>query len=259
MQATQTKLAGQFCPLSLTEGTEIGQREGVPLRLGEGTLLAWAWESEEDYMKLYTDSSRYHEGEQVAGGQRSFWERDTDRMQADSIRLKTLESLFGPLRGRSLLDVGSGTGAFPSLAQNVYGARAVGIEPNSGMVAQGMCLGRPVGEGDVSSLEKWRGMDFITMHDVFEHLTRPHEALQLAREALSDSGVLVVEMPEFDSPDQRKAGLDWKHIRPRQHLCLYSRESAESLYAAHGFTVASFVRPLAGKLGKMAHYLIKET
>lgn len=258
MTNTTVKTAGAFCPLCSERGTHVAVRDGVPLRECCGSLLAWAWSSEEAYMNLYTESSRYHEGEQVNEGQRSFWERDTDRMMADSIRLKTLEALFGPIRGRKLVDIGSGTGAFPSLACNVYGADAHGIEPNGGMVAQGQCLGRPIMQGDVNSLALFQGLEFITLHDVFEHLTRPAEALELAREALAPGGLLVIEMPEWDSPNQRESGYDWKHIRPRQHLCLYAREPAESLYSDHGFMVASFVRPLAGSLGKMAHYLVKE-
>jgi SAM-dependent methyltransferase len=252
-----TKVAGEFCPLCGERGRLVAQKDGVALRACCGSLLAWAWNSEAEYEGLYTESSRYHEGEQMAEGQRTFWERDSDRMQADSIRLRTLGALFGPLRGRKLIDIGASTGAFASLARHTHGMDARGIEPNPGMVAQGMTLGRPVEVGTWQSIEG--GADFITLHDVFEHLTRPHECLDTVYAVLNPGGVLVIEMPEWNSPDQQAAGLGWKHIRPRQHLCLYSRESAESLYAAHGFTVASFVRPLAGKLGKMAHYLIKET
>ena len=57
-------------------------------------------------------------------------------------------------------------------------------------------------------------------------------------------------MPEFQ-------GLgDWKkHIKPREHLCLFSRGAAEQLYGEEGYTPIEFHRPRRGELGKMSHIL----
>ena len=214
-------------------------------------LLSWQWPSEAEYERFYVEDARYHEQAQRDEGQRSFWQRDSDHLGAAAARLRMIQAASGPIETKGLLDIGAGTGIFASLARSGFAMDAEGLEPNPGMVAQGQSLGRPVLRGDWREARAGDAWDFITLFDVFEHLSRPRACLRHLRDCLAPEGLLIFEMPEYQAPDPA-----WKkHIRPKQHLCLYSREAAEQLYREEGFEIVLFYRPLNGILGKMSHFL----
>lgn len=212
-------------------------------------MLSWTWDSVEAYDAWYSHPTAYAVEEQRAGGQRDMILRDTEALAAARLRLDALESLWGRVTGMRMVDIGCGTGAFVAAAA-ARGARASGIDRNTTLAEKAQALGRDVRGGD------WRDMrdsaDIITAHDLMEHLVNAPDFLNSMRERLHPGGVLVVEMPEF-----RASNAAWtRHIRPRQHVCLYTREAAESLYAKTGFRVVAFYRPLRGTLGKMTHLLM---
>lgn len=253
----QTYLAGAQCPLCGSDGTRIGMREGVALRecRCEGRmLLAWAWKSEAEYEGLYADDTAYPVTEQAAGGQPSFFAKDPEQVTAAIARLTTLTTLFPPRKlDARLVDVGAATGAYVSAAGG-FGYRAEGLEPCAAMVAAGQAMGRPLRVGGWQAVDS--PADVITLHDVFEHLTRPLTCLRHLKACLAEpGGILVIELPEWESPHQRAAGLDWKHIRPRQHLFLPNDRAARALFARADLEVMAAVRPLQGRLGKVAYYL----
>lgn len=130
-----------------------------------------------------------------------------------------------------------------------YGYEAYGIDPNPALSTSGKMITAGTWK-DVQGV--W---DIFTLHDVFEHLTRPREALRHLKDHLSEKGLIVVEQPEFDSSHQRAAGMAWKHIRSRQHICLYSKGAFEQLAEEEGFEAFAFYRPLRSSLGKMVHIL----
>lgn len=250
--------AGMFCPWCGGHGDVLPRSPDILLRRCCGILLSWQWESEEAYEALYTQDSLYHEAEQQREQQRTYWERDGEAVAAAHSRCKALFGLFPFDKNYFrpfLVDIGTATGAFPFIAQ-AYGYDAHGIEPNEAMVRDARMTGRAIRHGGWEMV-KANGYDVITLHDVFEHLTRPLRCLQRLHTLLKDDGVLVIEMPELDCPQCRKEGLAWKHLRPRQHVALYSDLAAQRLFTACGFRVTALVRPMQGKLAKICYYLQK--
>src|SRR5579871_5829830 len=126
--------------------------------------------------------------------------------------------------------------------------QATGLEPSPDACTWAQQHDRPTQQG--SWPEAAPAWDVISLHDVFEHLTCPHDCLEHLMRCLTPGGVLIIEMPEWDSPHQRQEGWQWRHIKPRSHLCLYSRAGAEALFEQHGLQVDAFWRPLRGSLGK---------
>lgn len=242
-------IAGELCPLCSSRGLQIGEKDGIPLRLccHCNILLAWAWPDESAYERQYSDPEDYHVREQIANGQKPFAERDKEHCTAACARLHTLESLY-PLPGRTLVDVGAGTGAFVDMASQYHGVKAHGFEPCGTLVASARKAGRDMHVGGWQDVAG--EVDFITLFDVFEHITRPHEALDHFYQHLANDSRLVIEMPEWDSPQMNASGLGWKHIRPRQHVALYSDSAFRDLLARHGFVLDAFYRPVSGSLGK---------
>jgi SAM-dependent methyltransferase len=246
-------VAGRECPLCGERGTRIGAKEGVSLRLCCGSLLAWAWADEVEYEGWYEDPRAYPVLEQRANGQSPFVERVPEQVAAAHARLDTLTALYVPPDGSSMLDVGTGTGTFVEVAQRRCCCPVEGVEPCGALVYAAQARHLPIWRGDWRTVE--RRYAIITLFDVLEHLTRPFECLCHLRQRLEPGGVLVVEMPEWDSPHQRRQGLYWKHIRPRQHLWLPSRSAAETLFEWAGYDVMTFHRPLCGSLGKASWLL----
>lgn len=243
----QNVLACPLCEHTISSGTVECNSSHPKVR------LTWLHESREAYEQMYSEGERYHRDEQLREGQKAFWERDGEHLGASHARLKFLEAVIGPLQGRTLLDIGAGTGAFASLARYAYGMEAEGIEPNRAAVVQGKSLGRPVEVGSWESVTgRW---DIVTLHDVFEHLLEPIRCIEVLKGCLSAKGVLLIEMPELYGPMHEAQGENFKHLRPRQHPILYTREAAEELYTRAGLQVMAFHRPLLASIGKMTHIL----
>lgn len=243
-------IAGQRCPICRGIGSPVGEKDGVQIRQCCGTLLAWAWHSEEEYENFYVDDSTYHTHQQVAEGQPSYWDRDAELVAASFQRLAWLEMLRP--KARTLMDIGAGTGAL------VYAATlkqwiALGIEPNAEMCKEAFKRGRKLTRGTWRDLN-WR-YEIITLVDVFEHLTRPKECLEHLRDVLEPGGLLYIEMPEAGCPQHHAAGLKWKHIRPKQHLALYTDTAARQMFYICGLRVEFSLRPRQGTLGKIAYGL----
>ncbi len=208
--------------------------------------LAWAWRSEVVYSRLYTDGERYHTEEQKLHGMPTHWDRFAEHCAAAECRIRALWELL-PARRESatLLDIGAGTGAFVHTARR-HGFDASGLEPNAAIVDAARERGIPLIRG---SWRKARGRyDVITIHDVIEHLTDPIACLRHLRRCLTPDGLLVLETPEW-TPDRTA---DWKHYRPREHVCLYGESSLRELVRRSGLETVRVTRPVADKLALYA-------
>lgn len=246
-------IAGQRCPMCRGLGNQIGIKNEVPIRVCCGNTLAWAWNTEEEYLALYTDDDKYHICQQEAEGQSNYWSRDEDLYKASLARLGFIRLLRQD--AVSLADVGTGTGAFLQAAKE-NGFEPIGFDPNKKICEEAAARGRPMRCGGWSHLVAT--YDVITMFDVFEHLTRPKEALQFVVSKLNPGGLLVIEMPESGCQDNIREGVNWKHIRPHQHVCIWSEASFVRLAKMCGARVEMMQRPFSGKLGKVSFYLHKD-
>jgi len=78
------------------------------------------------------------------------------------------------------------------------------------------------------------GLDLVMMMDVIEHLPDPVGTLRHCARLLKPGGMLVVQTPEFpegqDLEAMRASGTAFvQHLRPQEHLWLFSRRSAAAL------------------------------
>ena len=229
---------GQRCPLCNQARCDVWRcaNDHAPV------LLSWQWADgvagELEYEAWYSDPTAYHVTEQEDQGQLPLEQRYEECRIAARKRLELIRQLHPCGR---MLDVGAGNGAFVDQAQE-WCHSAEGIDPAP-------C-------GGVSNVQRgtWRHVtpeyDTITLFDVLEHLTRPQECLTHLKACLAKDGLVVVEMPEYMGTG------DWqKHIRPKQHVCLYSRGAAEELFQRAGLTPILWYRPLNGSIGKCSWFL----
>lgn len=95
---------------------------------------------------------------------------------------------------RTLLDFGAATGAFVAIACE-EGLAAEGVEFSAHAVAAAFReYGLTLHQGGVEAVPD-RLYDFIVLHHVFEHLTRPLEDLRELTKHLAPGGLLFLEIP----------------------------------------------------------------
>lgn len=240
-------VAGRDCPLCGGDGVAVGMRDSITLRACCGTLLAWAWESREEYEGLYS-GWEYHHNEQVREGQDPQTERWEEYCLAARSRLRWLEIegilAFWKFRPDTLLDVGASVGAMVYEA-TASGYQAVGIEPCAPVVRWAWLMRQvPLVCGGWEYLRgEWT---VITACDVIEHLTDPAGFLQRARQ---HTRRLYLETPDWPGNQMPEQWEHKRHIRVRQHPCLFSEDALVELARRQGWRRMLAHRPVPGKLG----------
>lgn len=156
----------------------------------------------------------------------------------------------------SLLDVGCGDGSFLTVARE-RGWQVAGTEV-SRWAAQRLRReqGIEVWEGDLTSLDSWRGrFDAVTMWHVLEHTEHPLQNLLAARALLRDNGALVVAVPNAGRTLFRAVYpfVRWKRLQyytPGErelHLYHFTPATLHAMLARAGFDPI-FEGPDAGAL-----------
>ncbi|MBL7196672.1 MAG: methyltransferase domain-containing protein [Candidatus Omnitrophica bacterium] len=71
--------------------------------------------------------------------------------------------------------------------------------------------------------------DVITLWHVFEHIGRPLESLRKINKILKDDGILIIESPNFGSPQRNFFKEKWFPLGIPNHICHYSPKSLEGV------------------------------
>ncbi len=151
-------------------------------------------------------------------------------------RARAVERLAGG-KGR-VLDVGCGRGflleAFRGRGWEVHGTE---LDERSAAHAREV-LGVPVHVGPPGS-EPWPDghFDAVVLWHVLEHLPDPAAALARVHRLLSATGVLMVGVPDFGSPEARLARDGWFHLDVPRHLVHPSASWLAATLEEAGFDV----------------------
>lgn len=248
--------AGRDCPLCGGSGSPVGLWNGCALRTCCGCLLAWAWPSAEEYEQLYRQGTRYPIDEQLLEGQQTMPQRYPEYVAAAQARLCWLIGQVGfigpwervgvPLYDRTLLDVGAGCGAMVHVARR-FGFRSEGLDPNGTLVSWAWNMNQIALA--LGGWEKIAGdWTLLVNTDVIEHLLRPLAFLQ---RAAAHARYVYVETPDWPGKGEPVAWPARHHIRPRQHVCLFSEAALAALAGRAGLKVMQVTRPIPGKLGML--------
>src|SRR5262245_64585944 len=187
-------------------------------RCDECVYLMTPFASEDEARALY-DNPEYFDG----------WgcnlEFDYDRFEPSVHQQVSeyLDFLSAHTRGKSLLDVGTGSGL---LAQT---ARTRGYLVEGTDLSKHVCetlpakTGIPVHHGAIEEIAFPGKYDIITMLHVLEHTSDPLSTIRRAGEILTESGFIMVVVPNYRSLDTRiKDTLSRFKLksRPYKHLAL---------------------------------------
>ena len=150
-----------------------------------------------------------------------------------------------------LLEIGSGAGKFLEAAK-AAGWQTVGIEPNPLFAAECAKRNLHVIEGWFpESLQDPGPFAALAMLDVLEHAADPKALLESARARLPSGGILVVQVPNFDSLILRLEGVEspvicqghWNYFDDRS---LIRCGASIGLRVVHTETIISELDRIAG-------------
>lgn len=148
-------------------------------------------------------------------------------------------STQSPLRGlgRSLLDLGCGTGAFLNTCKD-NGWQVQGIEPSADAreFAQknyGLSL------NDINTWEKISGdsLDVVTAWHVLEHVYKLEDEIQQVKRALKSDGTFIVALPNCSSADAQFYGPYWAAYDVPRHIWHFTPADVKRFFEKQGFTL----------------------
>jgi 2-polyprenyl-3-methyl-5-hydroxy-6-metoxy-1,4-benzoquinol methylase len=151
--------------------------------------------------------------------------------------------------GKSLLDIGTGHGLLPHLAQS-RGYEVEGTDLSK-HVSETLTpkVGFPIHHGLIQEIDFTRKYDIITMLHVLEHTTNPVSTLARCAQLLNKNGSIVVVVPNYRSLDTRIKNLlsrlklksrPYKHLALGHHNYVFSIKSLEILGRKCGLNVAHY-------------------
>jgi len=188
------------------------------------------------------DLEAYYAKSYFTGGGGEFGYVDYDSGAAANARAmwSELRSILGrsvPAEGR-VLDVGCATGHFLAAAA-AEGWVAVGTDfsefaageasQHGGVRSYGGTLVPPTGSEDP--------FDLVTMWHVLEHVVDPAEGLAEIRPLVRPGGTLFIELPNWTSLGRHIRGLDWKQLKPPEHINFFTPSALAKAVTAAGFVV----------------------
>ena len=149
-------------------------------------------------------------------------------------------------QGKSLLDVGTGSGLLPQMART----RGYDVEGTdlSKHVSENVPAkaGFPIHHGTIEDIKFTRKYDIVTMLHVLEHTSNPLSTLKRCKELLNEGGYVVVVVPNYQSLDSRIKDLlsalklksrPYKHLALGHHNWVFSIKSLEILGEKSGLQV----------------------
>ncbi len=150
-------------------------------------------------------------------------------------KLKLINSF--PVSGKTILDVGCGTGDFLLTAKN-NAWNVYGIEPNE--KARAIANSKTINQVfDTNTLQEFESgtFDVITLWHVLEHLPNLETEIQNLNRLLKPEGRLVIAVPNFKSYDAKHYSAFWAAYDVPRHLWHFSQTSISKLFSKHNLEI----------------------
>jgi len=155
-------------------------------------------------------------------------------------RVQLIINQIGNIRGKKLLDIGSGSGYFLECAIEA-GAECTGIEAGGHLREWSQKrLGVSIMKDDIDEMPSNMLFDIITMFDVIEHVLDPVALMKSVCQHLTLSGIVVVFTPNFDSVGIKYMKEKSNLIFPTGHLTYFTNKSMNCLLGKVGLKLAYF-------------------
>lgn len=135
---------------------------------------------------------------------------------------------------KTLLDIGTGTGAFLQKAQS-KGWFVTGVEPNPNARNKAIHKNLIVTESITKLTHK--NFQIITLWHVLEHLPDLEQSIGQITKLLPTNGTLFIAVPNFKSHDAQYYGKYWAAYDTPRHLWHFSQKAITKLFKKEGLYV----------------------
>ena len=187
----------------------------------------------DEYYSFYVND--YHEEFQKKKGLESYLsiERYNHDISVSEKRLRRYSNYIE--KGTRGLDIGCSNAAFIDCC-NRSGIICYGLEPGS-TVKHDMVINYPLLDAKFSDGE----FDFITYHDVLEHIPNFRPDLEETYRIMKTGGFLIIDFPDFFTDHGNH---HWKRI---EHLWMLTDKKVIEILEEYGFSVVDYYKPIPGK------------
>jgi 2-polyprenyl-3-methyl-5-hydroxy-6-metoxy-1,4-benzoquinol methylase len=150
----------------------------------------------------------------------------------------TIQSPFRGL-GRSLLDLGCGTGAFLNVCKEA-GWKVQGIEPS----AEAREVAKKNHGLDLYDVNSWgkfqdNSLDVVTAWHVLEHVYKLEDEVCQVKRTLKNNGTFVVALPNCNSADAQFYGPFWAAYDVPRHIWHFTPVNVKLFFEKQGFAIES--------------------
>ena len=134
-----------------------------------------------EIVEFYSRSTQYDPWLAEEGERRALW-------------LRRLRIVLKYRRSGRLLDVGTGTGQFLTVARKYFDVQGTEVSGSAVRIARER-YGLDVSQGELGSLSFGRRFDVVTVLHVLEHVPSPSSTIGTCRRLMNDDGVLLIAVP----------------------------------------------------------------
>lgn len=137
-------------------------------------------------------------------------------------------------RSGNLLDVGCGRGELGAVLVE-RGWRVSGIEPSESGFTEATTNGMEVQRGTLATTRfDPESFDVVNFRHSLEHVVDPYADLETAVALLAPGGLLLIEVPHFNSWQRKLFGSKWFHLDLPRHRTHFTRDGIAALLQRRG-------------------------
>ncbi len=161
----------------------------------------------------------------------------------DFMLKKKFKMIEGFAIGKTILDVGSGTGYFLNfMRNNGYDTLGIEIDDNAREYGKKKFGLNILPQSDLVNDSITKQFHVISLWHVLEHLYDPEQYIQRFKNLLMGGGHLVIAVPNPDSCDARYYGEYWAAYDVPRHLWHFTPKTLNQLTAKYGFELVKMKR-----------------
>ena len=153
--------------------------------------------------------------------------------------LRALKVFILKPKGKKIIDIGSGRGWMLYFLKKYFGYKtAIGtqISENAYRFSKEK-LGLEVHNKDLLDLEFDVKFDAITLWHILEHVPKPEDYIERVAGLLNDDGLILIEVPNFDSWSRKLTKNRWLAMDPKHHMTFFTPDSLRALLEKYNFKI----------------------
>jgi 2-polyprenyl-3-methyl-5-hydroxy-6-metoxy-1,4-benzoquinol methylase len=218
-------------PLLTVKDFSVSQEEFVVWQCGNCTLRFTQDVPDENNIGRYYKSEEYISHTNTDKG---FINKAYQKVRDYTLqqKAKLIEEETGLNRG-SILDIGSGTGAFlNTMKEKEWNVKGIEPDQDARKLAKqlyGLSIDEPTAINELND----HSFDAITLWHVLEHVHHLHDYVEQLKRLLKSQGKLFIAVPNYQSKDAAAYRLYWAAYDVPRHLYHFSPKAVNVLMQQH--------------------------